>query len=803
MAQFRAEQLNFFYPGESKPILKEIDFTIESGDFITLCGSSGAGKSTLLRQLKTALRPNGLQVGKLYFNDVELDKIDERAQAEKIGYVLQSPEQQIVTDKVWHELAFGLESLGYTTQQIRLRTAEISQFFGIQNWFHKETWQLSGGQKQILNLAAVMAMKPEILILDEPTSQLDPIAASDFLQCLKKINQELGTTILISEHNLEEVIGLSNKVWVMDQGELILKGTAREVAASLKAKEHEMFLSMPTPLRLYEQLTHKKEEAPITIGEGRGWIKAYAEKYPPKAIHLEEETAQEIENKEVVLNIKDAWFRYAKEESDVLKGISLQVTKGEICTIMGGNGTGKTTLLSLLSGIHKAQRGKLEKVGTIVAMPQNPQLLFTRNTVKAELEEGNEGSKEKLQTLIEFCELGELLERHPYDLSGGEQQRLALAKVLLLEPQILLLDEPTKGLDVYFKAKLGKMLSELSNQEMTLIIVSHDIEFCAQYSKRCVMLFDGEIITQALPRAFFAGNNFYTTAANRMAGQVIPEAVVEADVLKAFGKKQYVPKKQDRYNDFPKKQDKLKGKEQFKVEEQETVNKKRKISLMTALSLLLIPLTIATGIYLFDDRKYYFISMLILVEIFIPFLKNYEDKKPQTREIVLISVLCTIGVIGRAAFFMVPQFKPVVALIIVIGASLGAQLGFLSGALIAFTSNFFMGQGPWTPWQMFAMGIIGYIAGCLFKRYGNSIPKVRLILFGFLATFIIYGGIMNPASVLMVQNHPTKEMILLAYGRGIPFDLIHAASTVIFLMLFGDVFLEKIVRIKQKYNLCF
>ena len=265
------EKFCFRYPGSENWILKNIDLEVEDASFVVLCGKSGCGKSTLLRQLKSSLAPNGDKTGCIRYMGRELDSLDKRTQSAGIGYVLQNPDNQIVTDKVWHELAFGLESLGYDTPTIRLRVAEMASYFGIHEWFMKKVSELSGGQKQLLNLASVMAMHPDLLILDEPTSQLDPIAASDFLETVRKINRDVGTTVILTEHRLEDVLPWADRVYVMDQGEIIARGTPQEIGKELKNRNHDMFLSMPTPMQIYAG-AGSSLECPLTVSRGRRWL---------------------------------------------------------------------------------------------------------------------------------------------------------------------------------------------------------------------------------------------------------------------------------------------------------------------------------------------------------------------------------------------------------------------------------------------------------------------------------------------------------------------------------------------------
>ena len=599
MAFFEIRNLTFTYPDQKIPALVDLNFSLKQGEFLVVCGKSGCGKSTLLRHFKTAMAPYGERRGEILFEGRELDTVSVREQGARIGYVLQSPDNQLVTDKVWHELAFGLENLGYETGTIRLRVAEMASFFGIQTWFEKNVEELSGGQKQLLNLAAVMAMQPDLLVLDEPTSQLDPLAAGDFLATLRKINAELGTTILLIEHRLEEVLAYADRVLVMENGGILALDAPEKLPAFIR--ENDMFQAMPVPMRIFEELSGEGD-SPVTVREGREWLEEWIEEKKRLGNGYENQTevfgkqpdtqkfgavairennrksadtqldAQKSETVEIqekgrkpslfglfsqksakgsegqqpqtVLEARDVWFRYEKELPDVVRDLNLKVQKGELYCLLGGNGTGKSTTLLLLGRIRKPYRGKLflngkelgtyrenELYGSLLGiLPQNPQSLFVKDTVEKDLREMS-GDTERLHDVIEKTEIGHLLGSHPYDLSGGEQQRAALAKVLLLDPKIILLDEPTKGLDGFYKKKLAQILKGLTAEGKTILMVSHDIEFCAEYGDTCALFFHGSVVTSAPAREFFAGNSFYTTAANRMARKWYPDAVTAKDVI--------------------------------------------------------------------------------------------------------------------------------------------------------------------------------------------------------------------------------------------------------------------------------
>ena len=568
MELISCENLSFTYPGCDEPALRELSFAVGRSEFVLLCGKSGCGKSTLLRHMKQNLMPYGELKGSIRYRGTEIEELDKRVSAAEIGFVRQDPDNQIVTDKVWHELAFGLESLGLDNRTMKQRVAEMASFFGIQTWFRKNVSELSGGQKQLLNLASIMVMQPKLLILDEPTSQLDPIAASDFLATLKKINTELGTTIIISEHRLEELFPMADRVLVMERGRLLINGEPRKAAARIASGVcGDMFHGLPAVMKIAMN-TGADKDCPLTVREGRLWLEERLGE--PSAApgekrgifggrKVKEEKTEEIPT----ISVKDVWFRYNRGAQDTLRGVNMTVRPGEFYAVLGGNGVGKTTTLKLLTRQIKADRGsveingkRLEKLSDtelfahgLSMLPQNPQALFTEITVREELLEAlydeklpDEEKERRAADMLEQMELTQLGSSHPYDLSGGEQQRLALGKILLRQPKILLLDEPTKGLDPFFKRTLAGIFKNLLSEGITILMVSHDIEFCAEYADRCALFFDGEVVSCAAPKDFFAGNHFYTTSANRLAGQWFPDAITWEEVAARCGEAITPPK---------------------------------------------------------------------------------------------------------------------------------------------------------------------------------------------------------------------------------------------------------------------
>ena len=543
------KDLTFSYPNKENFALQNVNLSINSGDFVVVCGQSGSGKTTLLRMLKKEIAPHGEKQGTVFYKGEDVEKLDDKISAQKIGFVFQKPDQQIVTDKVWHELAFGLESLGYDSDYIRLRVGEMANYFGITSLFRKKTTELSGGQKQLMNLASVMAMSPDVIILDEPTSQLDPITANDFITTLKKINDELGLTVIIIEHRLQEVFPIADKVAVMEDGKVICYDTPRNVCEKLS--NHPMSQGFPSAVRIWQK-SGSKGECPLTVKEGRNFINLnFSERKLP--------LRNTIPNTEDIITLKDVFFRYEKGGNDILSGPNLSIKNGEHFCILGGNGSGKTTTLKILAGLLKPYRGKViidnnkmtkkttadfNRLG-VAMLPQNPESVFLKSRVIDDYTElckikGIEKSnyEDKINSVAEKLGIKDLLENHPYDLSGGEIQKCALGKVLISEPKILLLDEPTKGVDAYSKLSLSQILQEIKSDGVTIITVTHDVEFASIVADRCGLFFDGEVLSSLVPQEFFSKNNFYTTASSRISRDKFANAVTVDDVVSLIKEEQ-------------------------------------------------------------------------------------------------------------------------------------------------------------------------------------------------------------------------------------------------------------------------
>ena len=541
MEIFAVKGLNFSYPDCTEKAVNDVSFTVNKGDFVVLCGPTGSGKSTLLRLLKPELAPNGDISGDILFHGTPVSQSQGRISASSIGFVMQSPEQQIVTDKVWHELAFGLENLNAPQAEIARKTAEIASFFGIGEWYGRDTGSLSGGQKQLLNLASVLVMDPEIIILDEPTAQLDPIAASDFITALKRLNQELSLTVIIAEHRLEDAVPICDRLMVMDKGQLIFNDAPARVIGNMT--EMRLLRGMPAAAKLYGMLGGGSE-CPLTVRQGREFIE---NSFGNSIISLD--TAKnETSTNDTALEFKNVCFRYDRNSRDVLHDLSFKVQSGEIFCILGGNGCGKTTSLKCAAGLLKPYSGMVRVFGKklkeyknrslylncLAMLPQDVQTVFLCDSVRDELKKCGAD----LSTLP--FDISHLMDKHPYDLSGGEQQLAALARVLAAKPRLLLMDEPTKGLDADCKYRLMGILRDLKGEGVTVVIVTHDVEFAAECADRCAMFFDGNIVSVGEPVEFFSRNSFYTTAVSRMTRGIFDNIVTveqAAEICRLNGRK--------------------------------------------------------------------------------------------------------------------------------------------------------------------------------------------------------------------------------------------------------------------------
>lgn len=455
------DDVTFRYPGSRGDVLSGVSMAVPAGAFALLVGGTGSGKSTLLSLAKPQIAPVGDRAGRVRVFGRPVDDLD-GAEACEVGYVFQDPDNQIVCDSVWHEMAFGLENLGTPQGEMRRRVAEASYFFGMGPWFHSDTDELSGGRKQLLALASTLVMQPRVLLLDEPTAQLDPIAARNFLHALFRVNRELGCTVVVATHEPELMADYATCAFELADG----------------------------AVRPVENLGRFKCEA--TLAE-RG---ALCDANAPAAV-----------------SARGAWFRYARDDDWVLRGLDLEVRQGEVHALVGGNGCGKSTLLALIAGTRRAQRGEVRSAISAKAMlPQDPKALFAEERVDEELMEwahiGGYGADE-VRAMMGELGLVDRAVLHPYDLSGGQRQMLALGKLLLVHPRLLLLDEPTKGLDRAAREHVAGMIEAARRDGVTVVVSTHDLAFVRRIADRVSLMFDGELACTERVGEFFRNNLFY------------------------------------------------------------------------------------------------------------------------------------------------------------------------------------------------------------------------------------------------------------------------------------------------------
>lgn len=580
--------------------LDNINLEIDYGDFVLLCGPSGCGKTTLLTNLKKELMPAGRRSGEIKFNGTRVIDMDEISSACDIGYLFQNPDSQIVTDTVIQEIAFPLENIGLPTEEIRNRISEIVAFFGINDILHKNVNELSGGQKQLVNLCSLLVLRPQVLLLDEPMSQLDPIASYEFLSIVRRLNEEFSITVIMSEHKADSIFPFIDKAVFLKEGKIEFVDNAHNICSEVI--DDEIFENyLPAVTKIYNSLSVRypsliKLNTPLSIREGRrclntihdGLIKINDSNansdnldsinlhHINKKYHSQEKSGilDKISlggNKNALINMNGIYFAYEKGNL-ILKNVDFELEKGDFVSLIGGNGVGKSTFLQLLVGILKPIKGKVKyKKGIKLAyVHQNPMIHFLKDNVKEEflesilesnlLQDNSVGfNKEtydnllkmtneefiesdilnglefdsikfKFKELIEFFDICDLIDKHPYDCSGGEQQKIVIVKALLQNADVLVLDEPTKGLDPISSKNLANILNSLCDNGITILMTSHDLDFVANNCKRCLMLFDKDIQIDDDPKVIFAENNFYTTFVNRMVKDYVPEIVTLDDL---------------------------------------------------------------------------------------------------------------------------------------------------------------------------------------------------------------------------------------------------------------------------------
>ena len=528
MPAIEVRSLSFAYPDADAAVLEGLDWSVPQGAFALLVGGTGSGKSTLLSLLKPEIAPAGERTGDARVLGENVADMDVRASAERVGYVFQDPENQIVCETVWHEMAFGLENLGVSRDEMRRRVAETSYFFGLEDWLHRDTDTLSGGRKQLLSLAAVLALRPRVLLLDEPTSQLDPVAEKNFLHALFRVNRELGCTVVVATHQPRPMLEYATRAYRIEGGcickvadiaslghrEELFSGEVSGWGASRRAK-NGVFSSASGQLGSLGP----RGGAP---GAKKGLKSGKSAEFEVQILSQDDSGVPSRVGGSRILQkmhggsattLSEGWFRYDRASGWVLRGLDASFSAGAVHAVVGGNGCGKSTMLSVLAKTAKLQRGRMVRGAVSAALlPQNPKALLVAETVRDELMEWAStcGYDENLaRERAAQLGLDGLETHHPYDLSGGQRQLLALAKLLLIGPELLLLDEPTKGLDLESRRIIARALRDHVKAGGTVIMATHDLDFAEQVADDVAMMFDGEIACMEPPAEFFADNVFY------------------------------------------------------------------------------------------------------------------------------------------------------------------------------------------------------------------------------------------------------------------------------------------------------
>lgn len=520
----------FRYNESTGYALSDCTFSVKKSEKVMLCGASGSGKSTLLSLLKREVSPRGELSGEIDLIGKAATELSDRESAEKIGFVMQDPDSQTVCDKVSSELAFGLESFGTPSKEIQSRVGEMAAFFGIEPLYDRDISTLSGGQKQLVSLCSIMVTDPDILLLDEPTAQLDPVAARELLGILDRLNKEMGVTVIIAEHDPEELFDSCDKILYLSKGKTAFFDTPAKAAKYFAQNDLEGFL--PETAKVFSGLC---SDLPLNVRQGRAQLEKLATEDIPQT---DESTAESTEP--YALECKNIWQRYEKDSSNILKGCDLAVRKGECYGLLGSNGGGKSTLLRVICGLCKPYMGAVSLFGKkqkaykngslfremLAFLPQEPVTMFVKESVREDLLQS--ADENAVKKIAERMGIEHLLDRHPWDLSGGEIQKCAFAKILLADPKMIVLDECTKGMDSFAKKALGDVLASLKAEGRTILLVTHDLEFAAENCERCGLLFDGKIAAEDNAVRFFSHNRFYTTAAARLTRGFFSGAVTSA-----------------------------------------------------------------------------------------------------------------------------------------------------------------------------------------------------------------------------------------------------------------------------------
>ncbi|BDR69155.1 ABC transporter [Clostridium tetani] len=504
--------LTFNYPDSKQSAIKNINLTVNEGEFILIVGPSGCGKSTLIRLLNRVVPDyyGGIIEGEVSISGRNIEFLDKKQVIENVGMVYQHPEKQIVLQDVEREIAFGLENFNTDINTMKRNVFEVISLLGLNKIRDKQTTEISGGEKQRVAIASVVSMDPQIIAFDEPISQLDPISAEEVLNSIKRLNRDLGKTIILVEQRLDKCFHMADRIIFMENGEIIGQGTPKNIPENIVNKYH-----LPTITYIFKEAG--LQTLPITVKEGRDIIRNN------KFQDLKED---DLKFKEVVMEIEKLNFEYERGYK-ILKDLSFKLHRGEIMTVMGENGAGKSTLFKIIAGMIDKYKGKVlidnknikslklkERIKKIGYLSQNPNDYFGRKTVFEEvgytLKNIGEYKEEKVEQVMKLLNISYLEDKNPRDLSGGEKQRVAIACTIITDPEILILDEPTRGMDAEAKENLGEIIKTLAEVGKSIVVITHDSDFAGDYSHSVMLMFNGEIVAKGCARDILYNSMYYS-----------------------------------------------------------------------------------------------------------------------------------------------------------------------------------------------------------------------------------------------------------------------------------------------------
>ena len=566
MPYIEIKELTYHYPKEPSPVLKDINLQLNKGEILFVVGESGSGKSTLAKCISGAV-PNfygGTIQGSVSIDGKGIIEMKHNKRAREVTMVFQDPESQLIMNKVHREIAFGLENVGIQSSEIKRRIWEAMQFSNILDLASREINTLSGGQKQRVAITAAIAYMPSCIILDEPTSQLDPASAEDVIALIKKINDELGITIIIIEQRIDKWFDIADKVLILSKGEIAFLGNKKEL---YNERRVELLDFLPNYLKISKALNIAT--MPHSLRESRRSIEAFKYEYETTMVTQDLSSAKEI------IRIENLDCKY--EDNLVIKGLSTSIKQGELISIMGANGAGKSTFLKSLMGLisysgsikvlkdslmgdyeskklsknfienfsgeyREVRKFKIKDISRVLGyVSQNPNDYISKETVYDELKFTLDNYNIKdygvIEDTLKALGMYNLKDKNPRDLSGGEIQRVAIASILVLKPKVLLLDEPTRGLDLKVKRMLGEILLELNKSGTTVVLVTHDVEFASEFCSRFLLMFNGEIVGDGSREEVLGRGIYYTTNINKIFRNISSDIFTLKDFLSSRRKK--------------------------------------------------------------------------------------------------------------------------------------------------------------------------------------------------------------------------------------------------------------------------